>query len=50
MDLGKKSPKTMDASTHTFKDREYYSTHRTHTNDDPVKDKKYVFCAILNNL
>ena len=35
MDMWETSTKTMGSSTHTFKNHGCYSTHSTHTNDDP---------------
>ena len=39
MDFWQNSPKNMGASTCTFKNCRRYSTHSTHTNDDPDKSQ-----------
>ena len=50
MDLWQNSPKTVGASTHTFKNYGCWSTHSTHTNEDPDLVIQFVCFQILSAL
>ena len=48
--MGKKLPKTMGASTHTFKIHGFYITHSTHTNKDPDYNYLRLHIKMIDNI